>query len=127
MYEPKFFRCSRCGNLVGLIEDHGGPLFCCGEPMQRLVPNAVEAAGNRHLPFVEMDGDAVTVHVGIEPHEMVEEHHIAWVYLQTVGGGQRKRLDPGKDAAAEAEFKVTDAAVAVYAYCNRHGLWKTKI
>ena len=29
----KFFRCRRCGNLVGLIENAGVPLVCCGEPM----------------------------------------------------------------------------------------------
>ena len=33
MLEPKFYRCRHCGNLVGLIEDHGVPLICCGEKM----------------------------------------------------------------------------------------------
>ena len=86
MNEPKFYRCAHCGNLVGLIEDHGVPMLCCGEPMQRLEPNTAEASHDRHLPFVEIGGDTVTVQVGIEPHEMTEAHHIAWAYLLTVKG-----------------------------------------
>ena len=80
MFEPKFFRCAHCGNLVGLIEDHGVPMVCCGEPMQRLAPNAAEASHDRHLPYVEIGGDTVTVQVGIEPHEMTQEHHICLLY-----------------------------------------------
>ena len=128
MNEPKFYRCAHCGNLVGLIEDHGVPMLCCGEPMQRLEPNTAEASHDRHLPFVEIGGDTVTVQVGIEPHEMTETHHIAWAYLLTVKGGQRKRFTLGEDEVPVAEFKVIDdLPVAAYAYCNRHGLWKTGI
>lgn len=128
MNEPKFYRCAHCGNLVGLIEDHGVPMLCCGEPMQRLEPNTAEASHDRHLPFVEIGGDTVTVQVGIEPHEMTEAHHIAWSYLLTVKGGQRKRFTLGEDEVPVAEFKVIDdLPVAAYAYCNRHGLWKTGI
>ena len=128
MNEPKFYRCAHCGNLVGLIEDHGVPMLCCGGPMQRLEPNTAEASHDRHLPFVEIGGDTVTVQVGIEPHEMTQEHHIAWAYLQTVKGGQRKRFIVGEDEVPVAEFKLTDdLPVAAYAYCSRHGLWKTGI
>ena len=128
MNEPNFFRCAHCGNLVGLIEDHGVPMLCCGEPMQRLEPNTAEASHDRHLPFVEIGGDTVTVQVGIEPHEMTEAHHIAWAYLLTVKGGQRKRFTLGEDEVPVAEFKVIDdLPVAAYAYCNRDGLWKTGI
>lgn len=128
MNEPKFYRCAHCGNLVGLIEDHGVPMLCCGEPMQRLEPNTAEASHDRHLPFVEIGGDTVTVQVGIEPHEMTEAHHITWAYLLTVKGGQRKRFTLGEDEVPVAEFKVIDdLPVAAYAYCNRDGLWKTGI
>ena len=128
MNEPRFYRCAHCGNLVGLIEDHGVPMLCCGEPMQQLVPNTVEASHDRHLPYVEIGGDTVTVQVGIEPHEMTEQHHIGWAYLLTVKGGQRKRFTLGEDGVPVAEFKfIDDLPVAAYAYCNLHGLWKTGI
>ena len=113
MFEPKFFRCAHCGNLVGLIEDHGVPMVCCGEPMQRLAPNAAEASHDRHLPYVEIGGDTVTVQVGIEPHEMTQEHHIAWAYLQTVKGGQRKRFTVGEDEVPVAALSASAASRAV--------------
>ena len=57
---------------------------------------------------------------------MTAEHNIAWVYLETTKGGQYKVLAP--DEAPEAVFKLGDEKpVAVYAYCNIHGLWKTDI
>ena len=128
MLEPKFYRCRHCGNLVGLIEDHGVPLICCGEKMERLTANTVEASKDRHLPYVEVGGDTVTVQVGIEPHPMTGEHLIEWVYLETVKGDQRKRLTVEQNEVPVAEFKVIDdLPVAAYAYCNLHGLWKTGI
>ena len=57
---------------------------------------------------------------------MSEEHHIGFVYLQTKHGGQRKSLPV--DGAPVVEFAVVDdEPVAVYAYCNLHGLWKTDL
>jgi superoxide reductase len=57
---------------------------------------------------------------------MTEEHHIAWIYLQTEHGGQRKCLSPGDKP--EAAFALTgDKPLAAYAYCNLHGLWKADV
>lgn len=93
--EQKFFICKHCGNLVGMIHNAGVKIICCGEPMTELVPNTTDAAGEKHLPVVEVSGKQVTVSVGSVPHPMTEEHHIAWVYLQTAKGGQRKSLPVG--------------------------------
>lgn len=84
--EQKFFICKHCGNLVGMIHNAGVKIICCGEPMTELVPNTTDAAGEKHLPVVEVSGKQVTVSVGSVPHPMTEEHHIAWVYLQTAKG-----------------------------------------
>ena len=100
--------------------------MCCGMKMTELVPNTEEASVEKHLPVVTVDGDKVNVKVGSVPHPMVEEHHIVWVYLQTDRGGQRKCLEIGADP--EVTFALADEKpVAVYAYCNLHGLWKTDI
>ena len=72
------------------------------------------------------DGDKVKVEIGSVAHPMIEEHSILWVYLQTDKGGQRKNLAVGE--APVAEFSLLDEKpVAVYAYCNLHGLWKTEV
>ena len=57
---------------------------------------------------------------------MTEEHLIQWVYLQTTKGGQRKNLIAGQEPVVT--FALSDEEpVAVYAYCNLHGLWKAEI
>ena len=125
----RFYICKTCGNIVGLIKDGGGSLACCGEAMVELVPNTVDAAQEKHVPFVTVNREngEVEVQIGSVPHPMTEAHWIEWVHLQTREGGQMKRLKAGK--APEAVFQLTadDEPVAVFAYCNLHGLWKTEL
>lgn len=124
--KPKFYICRHCGNLVGMIHDAGVPMMCCGQKMEALVPNTTEAAGEKHLPVVKVDGSKITVNVGEVNHPMQEEHYIEWIYVQTENGGRRKALKPG-DAPNVTVCIDDDKAVAVYAYCNLHGLWMTEI
>jgi len=122
----RFFICRHCGNLIGLIDNKGVPVVCCGEKMAELVPNTVEASVEKHLPVVIFSGDSVRVEVGSAAHPMLEEHHIVFVYVETARGGQRKALKAG-EAPALTFALVDDTPVAVYAYCNLHGLWKTQV
>ncbi len=126
MAERKFFICKHCGNIVGMVFDAKVPMMCCGEKMTELVPNTTDAAQEKHVPVVTVDGNMVTVKVGSAAHPMTEEHLITWIYLETAKGGQRKVLHAGE--APEAKFAlVDDTPVAAYAYCNLHGLWLAKI
>ena len=126
MCENRFYICEKCGNIVGLVHDGGVPMMCCGQKMKKLEAGVVEASHEKHIPVVSVEDNVVRVSVGSVTHPMSEEHHIAWVYLQTNRGGQRKCLDV--TAAPEVTFALTDETpVAVYAYCNLHGLWKTEL
>lgn len=126
MCENKFYVCEHCGNIVGLIKNAGVPLMCCGQKMTKLEAGTVEASLEKHVPVVKTEGNLVKVEIGSVAHPMTEEHSITWVYLQTDKGGQRKCLNPGE--APEVTFALADEkAVAVYAYCNLHGLWKTEL
>ncbi|MCL2563188.1 MAG: desulfoferrodoxin [Oscillospiraceae bacterium] len=122
----KFFLCKICGNLTGLIESSGVPMICCGEPMTELIPNTEEAAVEKHLPAVKTEDGVLTVHVGSILHPMLPEHHISFVYVETANGGQRKMLKIGEEPICRFTF-IDDAPVAVYAYCNLHGMWKTDV
>ena len=122
----KFFVCRHCGNLVGMVENKGVPLVCCGENMAELVPNTAQASTEKHLPAITMSGDTMTVQVGSVAHPMEEGHHIAFVYVETACGGQRKSLKIGEEPKAVFRF-ADDKPAAVYAYCNLHGLWKTQV
>ena len=123
--ERNFYICSICGNIVGLIEDGGGVLVCCGEEMKQLVPGSVDASLEKHVPVATRVGRTLTVNVGSAPHPMTEEHHIAWVAVAQGTSTQRTTLD--HVGMPVAEFCVGDGPLTVYAYCNLHGLWKTEV
>lgn len=126
MCESKFYVCEHCKNLVGLINDAGVPLMCCGEKMKHLEPGTVDASVEKHTPVVTVNDNIVEVTVGSVAHPMADEHNISWVYLQTSRGGHRKCLAPGEEPTVR--FALCDETpVAAYAYCNLHGLWKTDI
>ncbi len=122
----RFYICEHCGNLIGMINDAGVPMMCCGQKMTELKPGTVEASHEKHIPVVAIEGNIVKVEIGSAAHPMLEEHSILWVYLQTDRGGQRKCLEVGSEPAVT--FALADEKpVAVYAYCNLHGLWKADI
>ena len=112
--------------MVGLIDNKGVPMVCCGEEMTELVPNTVEASAEKHLPDVTVSDDIISVQVGSVPHPMEEVHHIDFMYVETQRGGQRKCLKVGEEPKLTFRF-ADDKPVAVYAYCNLHGLWKTEL
>lgn len=87
-----------------------------------LVPNTTDAAGEKHVPVIAVDGDTVTVTVGSVEHPMLDAHYIQWVVLETEKGYQKQVLTPG--IAPVAVFKTTEKVIAAYEYCNLHGLWK---
>lgn len=126
MNETKFFICEHCGNIVGIIHNAGVPLMCCGQKMTELKAGVKEASLEKHIPVAKVEGNIVKVEVGSVLHPMSEEHNISWVYLLTDKGGQRKNLETGKDPVVT--FALADEKpLAVYAYCNLHGLWKTEL
>jgi superoxide reductase len=109
-----------------MIHDAGVPMMCCGQKMTRIEAGVVEASREKHIPVAVVEGNTVTVTVGSVLHPMAEEHSILWVYLETDKGGQRKCLEVGKEPVVT--FALSDEKpVAVYAYCNLHGLWKAEL
>ena len=121
----KFYKCRHCGNVVEKVVDSGITVVCCGEKMEELIPNTSDGAGEKHVPVVTcLDDKRIKVEVGSVAHPMLDEHHIAFIYVETERGGIRVNL---KDKP-EAEIYVgDDRVVAVYEYCNLHGLWKAEL
>ena len=126
MKNTKFYICAHCGNIVEMVKDAGVNPVCCGQKMDELIPGSVEASGEKHIPAVKVDKDKVEVNVGSVDHPMVDVHWIEWVQLVTDKGSYRKWLNPGE--APNVRFWLGDEKpLAVYAYCNLHGLWKTDL
>ena len=121
----KFYKCRHCGNVVIKVVDSRVPVVCCGEKMEELIPNTVDASNEKHVPKVTfMDGCTMKVEVGSVPHPMTPEHHICFIYVETENGGIRVDL---KDKPEAVIALGDEKPVAVYEYCNLHGLWKTNI
>lgn len=78
-------------------------------------------------PGLQGGGNLVKVVVGSVPHPMEDDHYIEWIYLLTDKGAQIKYLHPHDAPAAEFALSEDEVAIAVYAYCNKHGLWKADI
>ncbi len=123
----KFFKCNHCGNVVEKVVNSGVPVICCGEKMQELTVNTVDASVEKHLPVVtRIDDCHIKVEVGSVPHPMTDEHHIAFIYVETENGGMR--IDLPHTGKPEAVFcTCADKPVAVYEYCNLHGVWKVEL
>lgn len=121
----KFYKCRHCGNVIEKLVDSKVKVVCCGEEMEELVPNTVDASGEKHVPVVScLEECKMKVTVGSVPHPMEDAHHIVFIYVETENGGMRVNL---KDKP-EALFCVKNGKpVAVYEYCNLHGLWKTDV
>ena len=60
----RFYKCSICGNIIGLIEGDAERIKCCGQTMERMKANTTDAAGEKHVPVAEVVGNEVKVTVG---------------------------------------------------------------
>ena len=119
----KFYLCETCKNVITKVYDSKVPVVCCGKPMKELVPGAVDGALEKHVPAVTVDRKIIKVQIGEVIHPMVAEHYIQFIALETKNGFQIKQLKAGEEPKAEFVLADGDEAVAVYEYCNLHGLW----
>lgn len=124
--ELKFYACELCGKIIAMVKDSGTPTVCCGQTMKELVPGSVDAAAEKHVPVVTVEGNKITVEVGSVPHPMAEEHFIEWIAIATKEGAQGKALNPGDEPKAEFLLADGDEFVSAYEHCNLHGLWQYK-
>ncbi len=122
----KFYKCNHCGQIVIKVKDSNVSLVCCGEKMTELVPNTTDAANEKHVPVITINGNDVEVKIGSVAHPMLPEHHIEWIYLETNKGLYRKNLVAGQEPMAIFHLDNDEVVVNAYEYCNLHSLWKTK-
>ena len=118
----KFFKCPDCGTV--LIPDRSEDF--APKKLVELVPNTTDAAGEKHVPVITVDGSCVRVAVGAVEHPMLDAHYITFIVLETSQGYQKRDLKPGEKPEAVFALAEGETAVAAYEYCNLHGLWKAE-
>lgn len=117
-------RCMKCGATVQIIDDCTCPgcgIQCCGEQMKELLPNSIDAAIEKHVPVYEVREGRISIKVN---HVMEEDHYIEWISVIYEGKEETRYFKPGE--AAEMECKYVKGST-IYAYCNKHGLWKKEV
>ena len=123
----KFYKCEGCGKIAVLFRESACPTKCCGEPMVEVVPGTVDAAREKHIPDVAVEGNLVKVKVGSVEHLMLDAHYIEWIILETNQGFQKKDLKPGQAPVAVFALAEGETPIAAYESCNLHGIWKADI
>lgn len=116
------YKCEVCGNIVEMIHAGKGDLVCCGQPMNLLEENTVDAAREKHVPVIEKLDHGIKVTVGSVAHPMEDKHYIEWIQVVADNKAYRKFLSPGD--APEAEFCIKGDKITAREYCNLHGHWK---
>lgn len=122
-----FYYCYMCGNIAIRFDDTPEKMMCCGEEMILLESKTADSSLEKHVPVIDIEGRNVQVSVGSTIHPMEKKHYVSLIYLRTNLGGYRKALDPEDKPIAHFTLKEGETVIAVYEYCNQHGLWVNKL
>ena len=120
-------KCMKCGALVEVYEDctcENCGIKCCGEEMKALKANSEDAATEKHVPVCEKVEDEIVVRVGEVEHPMEKDHYIMWI--AQVKDNRVTMVDLYPEQSTETRFPYIPGAT-IYAYCNKHGLWKKDV
>ncbi len=123
----KFYKCPTCNDVVIKAIDTGALISCHGVPMEELKADDVEAALEKHVPDVLVEGGTVKVQVGSVMHPMTEEHYITLIALESEKTYQVAHLSPADEPTAVFAVAEGDTPLRVFEYCTLHGLWKFDI
>ena len=128
----EIYRCPTCGNIVQVLISGNGELVCCGQAMEKLVPQFKEdELGEKHVPDIVTAWDGCDSgmcnerkFVILDKHPMIQEHYIQFIEAQSDSEVRIKFLNPND----KAEFEISDMSGNIKAieYCNIHSLWRSK-
>lgn len=116
----QFYKNTKTGEVTYSIlgKDH-----VVSEEEVELKANSTDAATEKHVPVVNVEGDKVHVEVGSTLHPMTAEHHISFICLVTGDKVELRKLDPLSAPSADFVLAEGEKVEKVYEYCNLHGLW----
>ena len=115
----KLYKCSNCKTEIMCFSDE--ILECCGNKMDEVIPNSIDASFEKHVPTYEIVDGKVKANVN---HVMEDDHYIEWILYVYGDKHDLIRFEPYM--VPEAEFEYVEGA-KLYAYCNKHGLWMSEV
>lgn len=113
MKRTLFYVCPVCGNVFTACGE--AVISCCGV---NLPPLSAEEPDAEHKITVNVCEDEYFVSLD---HAMSKTHYISFIAAVTDNGIMLTKLYPEGESCAR--FKI-NRTYAVYAYCNRHGLFR---
>ena len=116
MARSRIYVCPLCGNVIRSVGD--AVVSCCGIT---LPPQEPEEPDEDHAIRIETVEDEYYVCVD---HPMTKDHYISFLYAVSDLGSQFVKLYP--EGNSEARFK-RDRVKSIYAFCNRHGLFRISV
>ena len=98
------------------------------EGYRELKAGEVDAAKEKHVPQMSVEGNCLKVSVGSIKHPMTQEHYITNIWVEYEDGSmERATLVPNQEPEYVFDTKGRKGKVRVFEYCNLHGLWKNEI
>ncbi len=88
---------------------------------KEIIANSVDVAVEKHVPQYEIRGGKVLVSV---KHVMDDDHYIEWIMAEYDNADTTRYFKPGEVATFEVNYVP---GMKLYAYCNKHGLWKCDV
>lgn len=116
MRKIRFYVCPICGNVITSMGE--GAFSCCG--ISLLAQEAEEPDSEHELKLSLVEND---YYITLE-HAMMKEHYISFIAYVTSDRIQMVKLYP--EQMAEVRLPIRGHGI-LYAYCNKHGLFKTKV
>ena len=117
-------KCRRCGATVKVLEDctcESCGIKCCSEEMERVKPNVFDAAAEKHIPVYHIEDGMILAKVD---HVMEEDHYIEWISFVHDNKEVITYFKPGDKPVASCVYSPN---LTIYAYCNKHELWKIEV
>ena len=116
-------RCDSCGALVKVFEECNCAcgLVCCGEKMEVVKANSVDAAAEKHIPNYEVVDGKLLVTVN---HVMEENHYIEWIAIVGENFEKIEYFKPGDEPKTHCKYVP---GTKIYAWCNKHLLWVKEV
>ena len=113
MKKIQFYVCPVCGNVITAVGE--GLFSCCGITLPEQEPETMDEA---HSIIVETIDNEYLITMR---HPMSKEHYISFVAYITSGSAEIIKLYPEQDISVR--FRKKGHGI-LYAYCNRHGLFR---
>ena len=116
LLRSKFYVCPVCGNVIHCVG--AAVISCCGIVLPALEAEEMDEEHGIRVERVEDEH-----YISLE-HPMTKQHYISFLAFVSTDSIRLVKLYPEGDAATRLQLR---GGGYIYAYCNRHGLFRMRV